>query len=67
MNILEIAELYGEPDGIKEESIYSNGLEFAGREIEVVETLRPQMDWKLFSIVNLLSAYGRGFTANTSY
>jgi len=34
----EIAEIYGEPDGIKEESIYSNGLEFAGREIEVVET-----------------------------
>ncbi|WP_290596627.1 MULTISPECIES: MBL fold metallo-hydrolase [unclassified Archaeoglobus] len=34
----EIAEFYGEPEGIKEEGIYVNGLEFAGRKIEVVET-----------------------------
>lgn len=34
----EIAEFYGGPEGIKEESLYVNGLEFAGRKIEVVET-----------------------------
>ncbi|MEM2086073.1 MAG: MBL fold metallo-hydrolase [Archaeoglobaceae archaeon] len=35
----ELAEIYGKPEGIKESNLHSGKIEFAGREIEVIETL----------------------------
>lgn len=34
----ELAEVYGKPEGIRETNLYSGKVEFAGKEIEVIET-----------------------------
>lgn len=34
----DIALVYGQPEGIDEDRIHTNGIEFAGRQIEIVET-----------------------------